>query len=110
MPGKRSSFKAKRIELKLTYRELARFLGVTVKTVRNWEAGRGEGNRAFETGIYDAEIHHLLQLLPYWNAHAYLPTELKARLLSLQHLLTKPSQRLVDDINSIIAEALEELL
>ena len=106
----RRTFKAKRIELKLTYGELARFLGVTARTIRTWEEGQGEGNNAFETGLYDAEIQPLLQLLPHSQALAYLPVELKTRLLALHSLLAKPSQELLSDINAIITETLEELL
>ena len=64
----RCTFRAKRIELNLTYGELGRFLGVTERTVRNWEEGRGAGNHAFETGVYDAEIKPLLHLLPRGQA------------------------------------------
>ena len=110
MSGRRSTFKAKRIELKLTYGELARFLGVTVNTIRNWEIGQGEGNSAFEAGAYDAEIQPLLQLLPHSQALAYLPTELKTRLLTLHPLLAKPNAALIGEINSIITETLEESL
>ena len=106
----RRTFKAKRIKLQLTYGELARFLGVTVNTIRNWEAGHGAGNKAVEEGAYDVEIHFLLPMLPRVQALAYLPVELKTRLLTLHPLLTKPSQELLSDINVIITETLEELL
>ncbi len=110
MSGRRSTFIAKRMKLKLTFRELARFLGVTARTIHIWEAGQGEGNNAFETGVYDAEIQTLLQLLPHNQALAYMPAELKTRLLALHSLLAKPSQELISDINSIITETLEEIL
>ena len=106
----RRTFKAKRIELKLSCRELARFLGVTWRTICNWEVGRGEGNSAFEAGVFDAEIQPLLQLLPHGQALAYLPAELKTRLLALHPLLARNNAVLVGEINSIITETLQELL
>ena len=106
----RRTFKAKRIELKLTYGELARFLGVTVRTIRNWEEGHGDENRAFAEGVYDAEIKPLLHLLPKGRALAFLPTELKARLLALLPLLAQGNPLLYDEIQSIIAETLKDIL
>ena len=109
MVGRRT-FKAKRIEQALTYGELARFLGVTKRTVRNWEAGQGTGNQAFEAGVYDGEIKQLLQLLPQGHALAFLPGELKARLVDLHPLLAQPRTELFCEINAIIAETLDKLL
>ncbi len=110
MPERRRRFHAKRLALNLSYSELARFLGVTTNTIRNWEAGHGEGNSAFEAGVYDAEVLPLLDFLPHCQALALLPTELKTRLLALYPLLAHNNAELVGEINSLITKTLEELL
>ena len=106
MPQRGRIFRTKRRLLNLSYGELARFLGVTEKTIRNWEAGQGSGNHDFEEGVYDGEILPLLRLLPKLRGLAFLPAELKARLLALQPLLTPLKPPLACAINSIIADTL----
>ncbi len=97
------------MKLGLSFGELARFLGVTERTVRNWEAGQGRCDRAFLEGRYDGEIIPLLQLLPRGEALAYLPSELKARLLALQPLLLSSNSELLNQLNTIQKETLEKL-
>ena len=109
MTGDGRAFRAKRMELGLSYGELARFLGVTEKTIRNWEAGQGRGDRDFLEGRFDLELRPLLELLPRASALAFLPTELKSRLLALRPLLLSFNPELMNQLNTLQKETLEGL-
>ena len=98
--------RSKRLSLGLSYRDLARFLGVSERSIRLWETNQGHGNEAFSNGSYDGEIHPLLQLLPHIRGAAHLPTELKQRLLNFHPLLSHPNPHLLEQIRNIQKETL----
>ena len=107
MTETRQSFRAKRLSLGLSYQDTARFLGVSERTIRNWEATPPRGSQEFAHGRYDAEVHPLLRLLPHASGLAFLPQELKARLLALHARLRHPAPNLLEVIHHIQKEALE---